>query len=175
MRIDSPPPRRRPFTIGGLVACLVLAATPASGQERVLEGDPDRPSITSSTAVPFTSVGGIDLLSPRLDGPPVLVLSLDDTKVRLAPGTYRSRDGTALRVSDHGQIIELAGGDLGSRSLRVARIDELSDRSHQDRPRVVLSDSRSRTVALPDGRYVNEDGVVIAVREATVVGYGVEK
>lgn len=157
-----------------IVGCFVLVASASAltAQERTIDGDPDRPIITPVTPVPFVPVEGVDLMAPRMDGPPALVILIEAGKLRPAPGTYRMRDGKALRISEHGQIVELIGGEVKTQPFRVASIDQVAVRQAKARPRIVLQDARRHTVALPDGRYVNQDQVVLVVRNGTIVGYG---
>ncbi|MFW6083639.1 MAG: hypothetical protein ACODAA_00310 [Gemmatimonadota bacterium] len=159
------------LTLVPIVGVLALAlASPATAQERY-DGDPDRPIITPSTPDPFMPVHDVELVSPRIDGPPALVLFTEAGKLHPAAGTYRSRDGKAVMVSKAGQIVELADREAETGRFQVATIEKVAVRMDAP-PRLVLRDDRGRKLALPDGRYLNQEEVTLAVRDGTIVGYG---
>lgn len=118
-------------------------------------------------------VTAVDLITPRMDGPSVLILSTAAGKVRLADGIYRSKDRVSLVVKN-AQIIEVrgAGTEGSSGGFRVSQIEKVAVRHFDSPAGIYLRDSRGRTMALPDGRFTSESGLTLVVTKSTVTAYG---
>lgn len=150
--------------LAGLALCLLLAETsPASAQEITR----DR---SISPSIELAPVVDLDLLSSRQDGPPVLVLTTGEKKVRPAAGTYRTDDRKALVIED-GRIVEFSDAESRLR-LSVVNVDEVAVRQTDAPSRLFVKDSRGRSAALPDGRFVSESGATLVVRDGMIVEYG---
>lgn len=121
----------------------------------------------------LATVRTVDLVVPRIDGPPALILTTPLGRIRLADGIYRNRDRTSLVVRN-GQILEVrdAKTETTASSFRVSQIEKVAVR-HADSPDgLYLKDARGRTMALPDGRFTSESGLTMVVYKATVTAYG---
>lgn len=121
----------------------------------------------------LATVRSVNLVIPRIDGPPVLVLSTPDGRIRLADGIYQNRDRVSLVVRN-GQIVEVrdAKKETTTSSFRVSQIEKVVVR-HADSPDgLYLKDTRGRTMALPDGRFTSASGLTMVVYKATVTAYG---
>lgn len=159
--------RKTRWLAGAAAACLlVLGASPATAQEGDLERSP-APALPAS----LSPVVDVDLLSPRQDGPPILVLITKEQKLRPADGTYRTRDRKVLVVED-GRIVEFSDPEAKVRRFRVVNIDEVAGRIAEGPSRLFLQDARGRGIALADGQFVSESETTLVVRDGMIVGYG---
>lgn len=159
--------RKTRWLAGAAAACLLgLAASPTTAQEADFERSP-APEPPAS----LSPVVDVDLLSPRQDGPPVLVLITKERKLRPADGIYRTRDRKVLVVED-GRIVEFADPEAKVRRFKVANIDEMAPRIAEGPSGLFLQDARGRAVALPDGHFVSESETTLFVRDGMIVGYG---
>lgn len=119
----------------------------------------------------LATVRSVDLVTPRIDGPPALILSVPDGRIRLADGIYQNRDRVSLVVRN-GQIVEIRDAKETTSSFRVSQIEKVAVR-HADSPDgLYLKDTRGRTMALPDGRFTSATGLTMVVYKATVTAYG---
>lgn len=111
----------------------------------------------------------VELVAPRMDGPPVVVLITKEGKLKPETGTYRTRDDKGLFI-ENGQILKVSDPDAEIRHFEVATIDEVAVRGGcVVEARLVLKDARGRAVALPDGRFTNEEGATLIVRKGSIV------
>lgn len=116
------------------------------------------------------AVRSVELVSPRIDGPPRLILITDRTRLEPMDGTYVSPDRKALEIRD-GRIVAVDDPRGAIRQLRVTTIDEVAVRQDRGQPAIWLEDSRGRSMTLPDGQFANEKGQVLVIKGGTVVGY----
>ena len=121
--------------------------------------------------VPVSTVQRVELVSPRTEGPPVLILVTDKRRLQPAAGAYRSSEGRTITVSD-GRIVGLSDPVARLDRFQVVSVDEVAVRHAEQVPRLYLKDARGRVVVLPDGRYTSKDGMTLLVRAGTIVGYG---
>lgn len=116
------------------------------------------------------AVRSVELVSPRIDGSPRLILISDRTRLEPMDGTYVSPDRKALEIRD-GRIVAVDDPRGAIRQLRVTTIDEVAVRQDRGQPALWLEDSRGRSMTLPDGQFANEKGQVLVIKGGTVVGY----
>jgi len=121
--------------------------------------------------VPVSTVQRVELVSPRKEGPPVLILVTDKRRLQPSAGAYRSSEGRTITVSDS-RIVGLSDPVASLGRFQVVSVDEVAVRHAEQVPRLYLKDARGRVVVLPDGRYTSKDGMTLLVRAGTIVGYG---
>lgn len=144
------------------VGFAVLATGAAEVQGQAVYEQPGMPD--------YSRVEGVELVSPRMDGPQALVLFTARGKLHPAAGAYVSDDRKALLVKD-GRIVSFSDPTSELGRFEVASIDQVMLR-HAAPARLVLKDARGRTVPLPDGRFTSREGMTMLIREGTIVGYG---
>lgn len=146
-------------------AILGLAALSTGGEQATAQVVDEVPVSTVST------VQRVELVSPRKEGPPVLILVTDKRRLQPAAGAYRSSEGRTITVSD-GRIVGLSDPVAKLGRFQVVSVDEVAVRHAEQVPRLYLKDARGRAVVLPDGRYTSKDGMTLLVRAGTIIGYG---
>lgn len=142
--------------VAGAILALVLGPAAAGAQQ---PGQPE-----------YGNVEGVELVSPRIDGPPALILFTAAGKVRPAAGAYVSEDRKALTIKD-GRIVSLSDPMTELGRFEVASIDPVFLR-HASTSRLYLKDARGRSLPLPDGRFTSREGMTLLIRDGVIVGYG---
>jgi len=112
----------------------------------------------------------IDLVGARQGGMPRIRMLVDKQWITLPSGTFRNPDGAAITVED-GVIRSVAHPGARRGPFVVSKIDAVSLRANFDSPRLVLGDAAGRTSSLPDGRFTNDQGVTLVVRDGTIAGF----
>lgn len=149
--------------IGVMVAGASLAL--AIGPAEAIAQQPGQPV--------YGIVEGVELVTPRIDGPPMLVLFTAVGKVRPATGAYVSDDRKALTIKD-GRIVSLSDPKSEIGRFEVATMDQVFAR-HASPSRLYLKDARGRSMPLPDGRFTSREGMTLLIRDGVIVGYGMRR
>lgn len=148
-------------------AALTITALSIGGTEAFGQAVDDSPLLT---------VEGVELVSPRYAGPPVLVLLTEKGELRPAAGVYRSADRTTITVKD-GRIVAFSDPESGIDRFQVASVDQVAVRDLDVAApgQLFLRDARGRTLALPDGAYTSGEGLTLLIRHGTIVAYGTSR
>ena len=120
-------------------AILGLAALSTGGEQATAQVVDEVPVSTVST------VQRVELVSPRKEGPPVLILVTDKRRLQPAAGAYRSSEGRTITVSD-GRIVGLSDPVAKLGRFQVVSVDEVAVRYAEGVPRLYLKDARGRAV-----------------------------